>query len=324
MNGKTPQIWVLVALFFIILPFIGMGWGFYAHQQINRLAVFTLPVEMMGFYKAHIRFLTESATSPDKRRYVDPDEAPRHYIDLDVYGDSAWYTLPRYWGQAVASYGEDSLRSYGIVPWHILTVKNYLTAAMKAQDGERILRHSADLGHYVADAHVPLHTTENYNGQLTGQSGIHGFWESRLPELFLHEYDFFVGKAGYIQNPQVAVWNAVSGAHLAVDTVLAIEQRVSQEVDGAKKYSIEDRMGRTVRVYSFDFSAAYHRELNGMVERQMRRAVKLTGDLWYTCWVDAGQPDLEALIAEDPLDSLLHLPHFLQLFRNHESGEPER
>ena len=63
-------------------------WGFYAHQKINYYAVFLLPPQMLLFYKPHIQFLSEHAVDPDKRRYAVTEEAPRHYIDLDVYGTS--------------------------------------------------------------------------------------------------------------------------------------------------------------------------------------------------------------------------------------------
>lgn len=180
------------------------NWGFFAHERINRLAVFTLPPEMIGFYKKNIRYITEASVNPDRRRFSSVDEAPRHYIDLDHYGDSALYKMPRYWQAAVQKYSEDTLKAYGIVPWHINRMYYSLKEAFLIRDPERILKISAELGHYIADAHVPLHTTENYNGQLTGQEGIHAFWESRLPELFSDDFDYFVGKAEYISNPQAA------------------------------------------------------------------------------------------------------------------------
>jgi len=145
---------------------------------------------MIGFYKKNIEFLTEEAVAPDRRRYAIKDEAPRHFIDLDEFGDSAVYKLPRTWAQALGRYGEDSLMERGVVPWQIVRAYNRLKDAMLLYDPEKILRSSADLGHYVADANVPLHTTSNYDGQLTGQPGLHAFWESRLPELFFPEYGF--------------------------------------------------------------------------------------------------------------------------------------
>jgi len=271
-------------------------WGFFAHQRINRLAVFTLPVEMMGFYKHNIQFLTENAVNPDRRRYAVEGEAPRHYIDVDVYGDSAVYKMPRNWFDAVEKYSEDTLKKYGVVPWHINLMKVRLTDAMRISDASNILRLSADLGHYIADANVPLHTTENYNGQLTDQYGIHGFWESRLPELFSDNYDFFVGKAEYIENPQQHAWKAVVQAHEALDSVLHFEKKLSQKISDDKKYAFETRGQSTVKVYSREYSDNYHKMLNGMVERQMLRSIKMVGDFWYTCWIDAGQPELDGLI----------------------------
>ena len=273
------------------------AWGFFGHRLINRLAVFTLPREMLGFYKANLDYLTANATRPDQRRAVVPGEAARHFLDVDAYGDSALTKsgLPHGFTDAVAHYGEDSLMRHGIVPWQVARMKNQLTAAFRAHDTDRILHLSADLGHYVADACVPLHTTRNYNGQRTGQRGIHGLWESRLPELLSADYDFFVGPAPYLDRPTEAIWQAVAGAHAAVDSVLRFERELTAHFPADRKYGYEQRGSQTVRAYSRDFARAYHQRLNGQVERQMRRAVRLVAAFWYTCWVDAGQPDLDQL-----------------------------
>ncbi|WP_460972793.1 zinc dependent phospholipase C family protein [Spirosoma migulaei] len=270
-------------------------WGFYAHQQINRLAVFTLPLEMMPFFKKHINFLADNAVNPDKRRYAVVGEAPRHFIDLDAYPDTSTATLPRYYKEATDRYGTDTLALHGLVPWQIQLTKYQLTEALKQKDVRRILRVAADLGHYIADANVPLHTTRNYNGQLTNQQGIHGFWESRLPELFSTDYDFLTGQAEYIYSPQKSAWRAVFNANAALDSVLRFEHKLTVEVGEARKFGFEERNGITTKVYSADFSQRYHEQLKGQVERQMRASVKMVGDFWYTCWVDAGQPDLRAL-----------------------------
>ncbi|MGF7215068.1 hypothetical protein GGR92_001208 [Spirosoma lacussanchae] len=271
------------------------NWGFYAHQQINRLAVFTLPAEMMPFFKKHIGFLTDNAVNPDKRRYAVVGEAPRHFIDLDAYSDTTAVTLPRFYKDAADRYGEDTLALHGLVPWQIQLSKYQLTEAFRQRDVRRILRLAADLGHYIADANVPLHTTRNYNGQLTGQQGIHGFWESRLPELFSMDYDFFTGQAEYVYTPQKAAWRAVFSAHAALDSVLRLEQILTQEVGETRKYGFEERNGITTKVYASDFSRQYHTRLSGQVERQMRASIKMVGNFWYTAWVDAGQPDLKSL-----------------------------
>ena len=168
-----------------------------------------------------------------------------------------------------------------------------------ARDVPRILRLSAELGHYVADAFVPLHTTANYDGQLTGQTGIHALWESRLPELFHDRYQFWVGRAAYVPDVQQHVWEVVQATHLLTDSVLRLEKKL-QEDRGDEKYGFETKGKQTARVVAAQYAGAYHELLNGMVERQMRRSVKTLGCLWYTAWVDGGQPDLHALMTYTP------------------------
>jgi len=292
---KKPVLFLLICLPLLFFCHPGRAWGFFGHRLLHRLAVFTLPPGMIGFYKANIEYLTANATRPDSRRMVVPGEAPKHFLDVDRYGDSAAYKLPRTYADAVARYGEDSLLRHGIVPWNVVRMKNQLTAAFKAKDTDRILSLSADLGHYLADACVPLHTTRNYNGQLTGQRGIHGLWESRLPELLSADYDLFSGKAQYIERPTDAIWAAVIRSHAAVDSVLLFEKQLTAQVSDDQKFGYEQRGSQTVRTYSREFSKAYHARLNGQVERQLRYAAALIGNFWYTCWVDGGSPDLRQL-----------------------------
>lgn len=284
------------------------AWGFFGHKRINRIAVFTLPREMFGFYKEHIEYITEHAVDPDKRRYAMEGEAPRHYIDIDHFvpeGEDPFKAMPRDWDEAVEKYTEDTLQAYGIVPWYIPIMKQKLTWAFKEKNIDLILKYSADLGHYVGDAHVPLHTTENYNGKMTGQRGIHGFWESRLPEINADNYNFFVGKAEYKSDILDAAWNAVEHSHYALDSVFRFEKELTEEFPEDKKYSFEQRGATTMRVYSYEFSQAYHEKLNGMVERRMRQSIISVGSMWYTAWVDAGQPDLNELSRKKPSEELI-------------------
>ncbi|HSC54360.1 MAG TPA: zinc dependent phospholipase C family protein [Phnomibacter sp.] len=291
-----------ICIFFIAASVLGMhtkawGWGFYGHRKINYMAVFLLPPEMIGFYKTHIDFLSEHAVDPDKRRYAVPEEAPRHYLDLDHYGSYPYAALPHAWNDAVAAYSADSLQAHGIVPWWVLTMKARLTEAFKEKDQAKILKLSAEIGHYIGDAHVPLHASQNHNGQLTNQEGIHAFWESRIPELFADkQYDFFIGKAGYIAKPSDFIWARVLESAAAADTVLRVEAELSKNLPADAKFSFEERQGKISRQYATGFSAQYQEKLNGMIERRMRQSIYAVASFWYTAWVDAGQPDLKKLV----------------------------
>ena len=289
-----------IALICSILIF--PSWGFFAHKQINRTAVFTLPDGMIRFYKDNINYITEHAVDADKRRYADTAEAERHFIDADRYGDAPFDSLPQKWASAVSKYSEQTLKENGILPWQIERSYYSLVKAFQEKDSAAILKISSSLGHYVADAHVPLHTTENYNGQLTGQIGIHAFWESRLPELFAKNYDFLTGRAKYIESPLKEAWRIVRHTYGLKDSVLLLEAKLNASFPSDLKYSFSQRQGQVIRQYSEEYAGAYDEQLKGMVQAQMRSSVAAVGSFWYSAWVDAGQPDLRNLRRVAPND----------------------
>ena len=291
---KRPVI-CFVALLIIVTC---SSWGFFAHRRINRIAVFTLPKAMSGFYEANIDFITEHAVDPDKRRYVDSLEAPRHFLDADRYGKRPFMKLPVKWKEAVKKYSEDTIKKYGTVPWEIQYQYYRLVDDFKEHDTTDILKTSANLGHYIADAHVPLHLTKNYDGQLTHQDGIHALWETRLPELFSGKYNYYVGKARYIENPLNEAFKICRTSFKCVDSVLRFERIINRSFPADKKYEMVRRNNKNAKDYSVAYAKAYNKVLNGMVERRMRSAILEVGSFWYSAWVDAGQPDLNKLIAK--------------------------
>ncbi|WP_316827632.1 zinc dependent phospholipase C family protein [Pedobacter miscanthi] len=286
----------LTVLSALIIPLLlCSSWGFFAHQRINNLAVFTLPPGMIGFYKKNIKYITEHAVDPDKRRYADTLEAPRHYLDVENYEKNI-DSIPEKWDDALARHGLKKLHTDGIVPWQIQRTYYGLVKAFKTRDSIKILKYSADLGHYIGDAHVPLHTTANHNGQLSNQVGIHAFWESRLPELFSTRYNFVVGKAVYIENPLKEAWKVLKHTNSLVDTVLSFEAELNISFPPTQKYSFSERNNAVLKQYSKEYSKAYHDRMNNMVEEQMRAAILTIGSFWYSAWVDAGQPELKNLV----------------------------
>jgi len=298
---------------------IATSWGFWAHQRINRMAVFSLPIKMFGFYKHHIDYLTIHAVDPDKRRYAVEGEAACHFIDLDRYGDHPFDSIPQRWKDAVAKFSEDTLMAHGIVPWHLEKMMYRLTNAFRESNFEKILKYSADLGHYIGDAHVPLHCTQNYNGQLTGQHGIHGFWESRLPEMFGEDYDYLTGRCRYINNPLKEAWRIVRDSYNAHDSVLSFERELNKRFPADRKYSYEQKGNLTIKVYSKEYSTAYDSMLDGMVERRIRESIHMTASFWYTAWVNAGQPDINLFSNKIVYDSLQ-----IEMEKEEAEGEKKR
>ncbi|MCF8281496.1 MAG: hypothetical protein K9J45_13930 [Bacteroidales bacterium] len=381
-----------VAILLALRPAPTAAWGFFGHRKINRMAVFTLPPEMLVFYKKNVDWLTEHAVDPDMRRYASKHEAPRHFLDLDRYGEPPFEELPRVWTDALMQYFQyfyvnergdtlrlitapiteesdsvafnprifkrekagagsdvaspkgatrkdfrrffnqnilshyyddekwsvpcdslanllgggqlncrkifvlDTFSQHGVLPYNLEQMLKRLTDAFVEHDEKRILHYSADIGHYIADAHVPLHTSMNYNGQMTGQDGLHAFWETRLPELYADEqYDFWVGQADFIEKPKDYFWKIVLDSYALVDSVIGIERSLRKQFPPDRQMCNEYRNNVFVKTQCEDFAAAYHERMSGMVEDRMQGAIRAVGSAWYTAWVLAGQPDLSNL-----------------------------
>ena len=153
-----------------------------------------------------------------------PDEAHRHFIDLEDFPVRNYRKdIPKNWNAAVQKFTLQKLEEFGTAPWAIRAVYDELVQVFKTypkeqdrltENAEKMIRLMADLGHYIADIHVPLHTTSNYNGQLSQQEGIHSLWESVLPELFydsylLHEKKSKDHKSLYIPNLEDLIWKII-------------------------------------------------------------------------------------------------------------------
>jgi len=296
---KLKYVKIVLPLIILLTPLF-IAWGTFGHEHINRAAVFALPQPVQTFFYNHVDFITLESTVPDLRKYTlgDKAENPRHYIDLENFG--AVGDLPVTMADAKAKYDEKFLQQNGILPWYIADIMTKLTQAFKDKRKTEILFLAADLGHYIGDAHMPLHTSVNHDGQQTDQKGIHSFWESQLPELFGTTYNYNVPEAKYVDDVQKEIIKIIVHSHSLVDTLLAKDKKLSAGLSPDKLYQT-DAKGVIIKskfnqqIHTREYAKMYHDALNGMVENQMKAAVSATADFWYTAWVNAGKPDLSGL-----------------------------
>ncbi|MEO6637021.1 MAG: zinc dependent phospholipase C family protein [Ginsengibacter sp.] len=277
------------------------AWGEWGHKHINRGAVFALPDGMIKFYYNHIDYITEAAVVPDLRRGVlnDRAEPPRHYIDIEDFGSIPVESFPKTTKEAYTKWDSTFLYKTGYLPWYIQNLTDKLTQAFKKRSKSEILFISAELGHYIGDAHMPLHTSSNYNGQLTNQKGVHALWESTLPQLFGGDFNFKVEKAKMISDIPVETWNMIAQSHALVAPLLKIEKQNRDAFEKEKLYKKDDS-GKLVLsynqpVFSDEYAGTFNKALGGMVEQQLRLSIQDVADYWYTAWVNAGSPDLLTL-----------------------------
>ena len=204
----------------------------------------------------------------------------------------------------VKVFAKDRLTPFGILPYHLFQMQKNLTEAFVQKDKPKILKLSSELGHYLADAHVPLHTTQNYDGQLTHQEGIHAFWESRIPQLFADDrYDYWVGRAQFIDSTRKYFWKVVRESNALVGPTLSLERELRLTFPANQRFSADVKTGTGAKAQSEEYAKAYQDKMDGMVEKRMRAAILALGSVWFTCWVEAGKPDLSNL-PERPMKKL--------------------
>lgn len=267
------------------------SWGFLVHRTLHQLAIYSLPAPLQSFFHADMKNLVDNAPRPDIRRNSDKTEATKHFIDLEAYGPNAAHDMPLEWEAAQKKYGKDSLLKYGWGPYNVIIQFDNLVAAFKSKNKDSILFYAADIGHYIGDLNVPLHTTLNYDGQLTGQKGMHGLWESFIPELRINQYQLYnPHKATYLKDPAAALWKNIRQANTLLPAMLAKERAVSNSFTPEKKYKMQMYYGRNTRMYTKEFAEAYANELGPTVNAQLTASANLIADFWYTAWVKAGKP----------------------------------
>lgn len=287
----------LIAVLIAVVVLLS-SWGFLVHRTVNQLAVYELPTELRAFFYANMDYLVKHSVRPDLRRNEDSTEDKKHFIDFEAFGDSASWKMPFAWNDAVVLYTKDSLLRHGYVPYHIMVVKEQLTKAFRNRIKDSVLFYAADLAHYIADAHVPLHTTLNYDGQLTNQKGLHSLWESLIPELELDGFDLrSQHHAKYLANPEQSIWTALRQAHILTSALFLQEREASKQFSDSTKYRRQVRRGKEVKSYTAEFAQAYSKRLGTTINRQLTRSADLIADFWYTSWVDGGRPTLQTLLS---------------------------
>ena len=269
----------------LLAPSPAHAWGFEAHRFIVARAIDILPEPLRPFFEANRAFIVERAIDPDLWRSAGfTEEPPNHFLDFDAYGPYPFTDLPREYDAALKKYGIDTLRQNGLVPWRTQEIAGRLIRGFEAlhKNGpyaESDIRFfSAVVGHYVADAHVPLHAVLNYNGQLTGQTGIHNRWED---ELFVRYQKQLVIKPA-------ALRPIPNERDFIFDTLLESFQ-LAGGVLAADKKAIGAREG-----YDDQYFETFFRETRPVLEKRLNDAITGVASVIAGAWEHAGRPTLSA------------------------------
>jgi hypothetical protein len=251
------------------------GWGKNGHRIISYNSVDHFPKEI-SFLADWREYLSERSSDPDNRKSGDPTEAKKHFIDIENFKEfTAKGKLNYNYDSTISLYGASFLDEQGILPWTTIITCDSLKNCFKRKDWTRAEFYANDLGHYVGDGHMPLHITENYNGQLTGQKGVHSRYETQMINYSLTEFTPTTDTVIYIKDIQPYVFNYIYKNHTYADSILLYDKKASSEA------------GTTT-------GDVYLKELwkysGSLTKRLFNQASLSMASLIYTCWCDAGKP----------------------------------
>jgi hypothetical protein len=252
------------------------GWGPTAHRIVNDWAIASLPFEIRGFFEANRQFIIDHANDPDEWMQKDRYERKRHYIYLDKYGIFPFLSLPHSFKAALEQFGSGRINRDGVLPWQIGEFSLRLTNALKKGDWEEAKLDAAALAHYVADAHDPLHTTQNFDGQLTQQIGLEDRFDSKLVDRYRTFFIFRPEDVTKVDDPTEYAFQACLEAHTSVEHVVLADRRSLQ--------GLVD--------YTDEYFDRFYSRLGGTVGRQLNAAAHDASSYWYTAWLNAGKPTL--------------------------------
>jgi hypothetical protein len=268
----------------MLSPSSARAWGYEAHKTIMDRAIALLPAELRPLFEQNRATLVERAIDPDTWQIAgfDAQESPHHFLDLDWdgYGKYPFAGLPRDYTAAVAKFGKARIEQNGTLPWRVEEVYGDLRRAFEAYERRGpfgrfdILFFSAWLTHYVSDAHVPFHAVLNYDGQLTGQHGIHARFEAYLFERYREQWRIAPTPMAPIRSPRDFIFDVVLAGTQLVAPILKSDLAAVGTRDE----------------YDDQYYAAFFTANRAVLERRLNEAIAASAAMIAGAWEAAGKP----------------------------------
>ena len=254
----------------IILVLILGGWGQVGHKIINKNAVLSFPPQMSPFlYWADQ--LANHASDADNRKGSDPSESPKHFIDIDSYQEFiSTGRISQNYDSVVALHGASFVTSEGILPWAIITTEDSLTAAFKREDWNKAILIAADLGHYIADAHQPLHITKNYN-----PGGLHSRYETTMIDKYDSQISYGGDSVSFISNVPDFVFSTIYKNYPYVDSVIEADKQANTFAGSTKSDAYYQKLWELTGAFTDSLFSSASNKLAALI---------------YTAWINAGSP----------------------------------
>jgi len=253
-----------------------ISWGREGHEKISRNSTLSFP-SSMDFLVVWADSLAKHGSDADSRKSIDTNESPKHYIDIDNYEEfNLNGKISQNYDSIIAKHGYKFVIENGTLPWATRASYDSLVSCFKRKNWHKAMLFASDLGHYVGDGYMPLHLTENYNGQSTGQKGIHSRYESHMINSFISEINYKGGNVSYIKDVDKYIFKYIYTNHKYKDSVLQAEV-YARTISGGK-------------IKSNEYTDALWEKTKKFTVRLFKKASISMAELIYTAWVQAGSP----------------------------------
>jgi hypothetical protein len=281
---RKPLALVSALLLAIVLPAPAAAWGFTGHQYIMRRAIDLLPPELKPFFTEHREVVILRVIDPDLWRNVGWKDDPHHFLDFGVseYGAYPFAALPRDYDAALEKFGRETLERNGLLPWRASEMFGHLRRAFEgfarasAYAVSDATLFSAVTSHYIQDAHQPLHATINYDGQQTGQHGVHARFERDLFERFESRLDIHPAAPAAVVDIREFAFTTLVGSYQFVEPLLAADREAAAGKD----------------VYDDDYFEKFFVRVKPLLEERVSASITSTAGLLIGAWEAAGRPAL--------------------------------
>ena len=281
-QGVTHWTWqrtgalVFCALSCLAMPVHSLAWGRSAHRLVVTKAVETLPQDIRPFFESNVTLLSQHVTDPLDAIAKSPSERHNHFILLDKYGRFPFEALPRNYKAALAKFGKLRLDANGLLPWQIGVYSEKLTVAMKTGKWEEARLDAAILANYVAEAHDPFNTTDNFDGRLSAQPGVNERFGTTLIDRYSSFFPMRPNDAFFVSDPTDRAFEACLGSHSWLETILMADRKA--------------RYGENS--FTDEYYDRFYNQAAAILIRQLSDAATDVGSFWLTAWVNAGRPQL--------------------------------
>jgi hypothetical protein len=267
---------VMAATFALASPQGAWAWGRNGNKLVVNKAIDTLPADIREFFESNRALLSQHVTDPLDSIAKTASERHNHFLYLDKYGRFPYDGLPRNYKAAVTKFGKTKLQANGLLPWQIGVYSQKLTEAIKAGHWDEAKLDAAILANYVAEAHDPFNTTEDFDGRLTGQTGINDRFGTTLIDRYSSFFPMRPNDAGYINDPTDHAFEACLSSHSWLETIL-----------------LADRNSRRLQnSYNDEYFDHFYNAAAVILIRQLSDAATDVGSYWLTAWINAGRPQL--------------------------------